>query len=493
MMLEFVVTSTNQKKIEATRRVLESVLEGVAKFTVKGCGAPSGVSDQPLSAEETKRGAVKRIFNVKCEADFIVSIESGVEREFDTFYAFTFAAISNKSRTRFGFGTSAKFQVPDHVAFGLESGKTLGEINHSPEGLIANVTGDRMKRTDLIAQSVMVALSFFHFYPTPIPAGVPDELLMFVDSLSPREKNTLASQLLQLEFEAPVASPISNIPISPLKIEDVFRRMAIDLVAQVMMEAGRVAVLLFAGKPDFTPFELCNGKTYLEFQLTRISKMQKVEGRVPVVIVTNEVNHSSIAAFLIEHGNFGLPSVTLVKQISLPVRTESGTFILRSKYEVGSEQVGNGYIFDLLRKTGTLAKLEKLGVDFIFVQNLINERDLPGYAELGAINFKMAHDLAIFVTQDEKSGKFIGRRNEKIAVADVEESVRTQFKWRNTGQYMFSLEFIKRTTLPFHVKTVERVSIERGITRVNVYKKKLSDAVEMAEKVIVAPVYPLSK
>ena len=85
-MLEFVVTSTNQKKIEATRRVLESVLEGVAKFTVKGCQAASGVSDQPLSAEETKRGAVNRIFNAKCEADFIVSIESGVEREFLQFF-----------------------------------------------------------------------------------------------------------------------------------------------------------------------------------------------------------------------------------------------------------------------------------------------------------------------------------------------------------------------------------------------------------------------
>ena len=488
-MLEFVVTSTNQKKIEATRRVLESVLEGVAKFTVKGCQAASGVSDQPLSAEETKRGAVNRIFNAKCEADFIVSIESGVEREFDTFYSFTFAAIANKPRTRFGFGTSAKFQVPDHVAFGLESGKTLGEINHSPEGLIANVTGDRMKRTDLIAQSVMIALSFFHFYPTPIPPGVPDELLMFVDSLSPIQQNTLASQLLQLEFEAPVASPISNLPISPLTREYVFPRMAIDLVGGLMIESGRFAALLFAGKPDFAPFELYNGKSYLELQLTRLSKIQKVQNRIPVVIVTNEVNHSSIAAFLMEHGDFGLHSVTLLKQNNLPVRTESGRFILRSKFEVGTEQVGKGYIFDLLTRTGTLAKLEKLGVQYLFVQNLMNERDLPGCAEIGAIDFKMSHDMSIFATEDVKSGKFIGKRDGKIAVAEVDESIREQFKWKKTGQYMFSLEFIKRTKLPFHVKTVMRVSIDRGITNVNVYKKKLSDAVEMADTVIVAPVY----
>lgn len=478
-MIEFVVTSTNEEKIEATRRVLQSVLEGFADFTVKGCEAPSEVSDQPISVGETKRGAVNRIFNAKFEADFIISIESGVDREFDAFYSFTFAAISNRSRTRFGFGTSTKFQVPDHVAFGLTTGKTLKEISHSPEGLIANVTGDRMKQTDLIAEAVMVALSFFHFYPTPIPPGVPRELLTFLDSLSPIEKNMLATQLSQLEFEAPVVAPACDAPIEPLMKEDVFLNVGNLIVAKMGITQNRYAVVLYGGNTDLKPLEPCEGKTYLEIQLTRLSEIQPVRSKIPVVIVTSEANHSSIAAFLINHGNFGLHSVTLLKQRNLPVRTESGEFLLRSRYEVESEPVGKGYIFDLLKNTGTLATLEELGVQVVFMQDLM-KTEVPGIVDFAK---SVGCNVMACATKNGTLGKFIVKRNGKIAVANVDESIQGQFEWRSTGRYMFSLDFIKRTQLPFHVKTVERTSVDAKTTKVIVYKKKLSDALAMADKV----------
>lgn len=478
------MTSTNQKKIEATRRVIESVLGGSVEFTVKGCQAESGVSDQPLSVEETKRGAINRIFNAKCDADFIVSIESGVEREFDTFYSFTFAVLGDKSRTRFGYGTSTKFQVPDHVAYGLEQGKTLGEINHSPEGLIANVTGDRMKRTDLIAEAVMVALSFFHFYPTAIPPGVPEELLACQDAITPIQRNSLASQLSQLDFKEPkvedfradVATPVSN----DMFIETVQR---FEKDGKRVVKDGKLAIVLFAGQPDLSALNIVNGKTELERHLTSIIEIErsccKGNSRIHVIVVTSEATHSAIATYLMRYDSFGLKNLVLVKQRSLPARTKDGQCILRSCHEVLDEPIGSGSLFDLLASTRLIMKLEAAGVSFIFAQSVTNAKPLPSLACLGSIA-SAEFDAVVFAAKDPTLSKPICACSGKPCISPNELP---ESQWHSTGSYMFSLGFAKTANIPFRTKLVERAALNLPTTTVKVYKKRLTDATKIANKV----------
>ena len=484
-MLEFVVTSTNQKKIEATRRVIDSVLEGSVEFTVKGCQAESGVSDQPLSVEETKRGAINRIFNAKCDADFIVSIESGVEREFDTFYSFTFAVIGDKSRTRFGYGTSTKFQVPDHVAYGLEQGKTLGEINHSPEGLIANVTGNRMKRTDLIAEAVMVALSFFHFYPTAIPPGVPKELLAFQDTITPIERNSLASQLSQLDFHEPAVEEIPAEVATPVS-DEMFIETAqsFEKDGKRLVKEGKLAFVLFAGQPNLIALNIVNGKTQLERHLNSIIEIERSccrgNPRLHVMVVTSEATHSAIATYLMKYENFGLKNLVLVKQRSLPARTKSGQCVLRSCHEVLDEPIGNGSLFDLLASTRLIMKLEAGGVSFILSQSVTNAKPLPSLACLGSIA-STEFDAVLFAEKDPTLSKPICAHSGKPCIS---RSALPEAQWHSTGSYMFSLAFAKTANIPFRTKLVERAALNLPATTVKVYKKRLNDAAKAANKVI---------
>ena len=62
--LVFAVTSSSQIKVDNVKKILEEILSDRVKYTVVSCPGKSNVSEQPLSLDETKRGALNRIFNV---------------------------------------------------------------------------------------------------------------------------------------------------------------------------------------------------------------------------------------------------------------------------------------------------------------------------------------------------------------------------------------------------------------------------------------------
>lgn len=338
--MKFIVTSQNRKKVEAVEKVLLSIFGTHDDFVVEGYNAPSGVSDQPLTLEETKRGAINRIFNCPCQAEFYVSIESGVEREFDTFYSFTFAAVCDATQEPrvFGFGTSTRFPVPDYVAAGLEAGKTLGEINHSSEGLIANVTNNKMKRTDLIAEAVAVALCPIGFYPTIIPENVPKYLMRFQEDMYFIEWNQLTSQFLQLDFDlkesagtdVPSFVPSVTPESSEVELKDV------------------VHVLLWRPEYDMSVLgKLLHENTY---------------------IMTPRQHHSAIAAYLIKNQHFGFKNITLIKQTYLPVRNSQNECVLKSQSEVMTAFAGDGSILETLKKSGAIKAMRATSTKRVLVQ-----------------------------------------------------------------------------------------------------------------------------
>ncbi|MBZ0287666.1 MAG: DUF84 family protein, partial [Anaerolineae bacterium] len=75
------VASTNPVKVQATRNGFERMFPK-DHFRVSGTSVPSGVSDQPMSDDETYQGAVNRALAAADrmpEADFYVGIEGGIE------------------------------------------------------------------------------------------------------------------------------------------------------------------------------------------------------------------------------------------------------------------------------------------------------------------------------------------------------------------------------------------------------------------------------
>ena len=171
-----IVASKNPVKIKA-------VLEGFKKifpnerFSVKSVDVESGVSDQPMSDEETVKGAQNRARNAQQlfpKADFAVGIEGGVEmRGTETF---TFAWVVVVAKTEEGKGKTASFQLPEKVASQLKEGKELGDVmdeifgkknSKQREGAIGILTDGVIDRTQLYTPAVIAALIPFkkkHLY-----------------------------------------------------------------------------------------------------------------------------------------------------------------------------------------------------------------------------------------------------------------------------------------------------------------------------------------
>ncbi|WP_139363754.1 inosine/xanthosine triphosphatase, partial [Oceanospirillum linum] len=94
-------------------------------FEFVGISVPSEVADQPMTNEETHRGAVNRVKNAKVEmptADFYVGLEAGIEGNV------TFAWMVIESDTHRGESRSASLMLPPEVLAQLADANELGDV-----------------------------------------------------------------------------------------------------------------------------------------------------------------------------------------------------------------------------------------------------------------------------------------------------------------------------------------------------------------------------
>lgn len=172
-MISIVVASKNPVKINAT-------LSGFTKafpdeeISIEGISVPSGVSDQPMTDEETLRGACTRASNAAIaapHADFTVGLEGGIEKAGDEMVAFAWAAIRDKNGM-IGRGKTGTFYLPPAVAALVNQGKELGvaddivfsRMNSKQEnGAVGILTKNIIDRTALYSEAMVFALiPFMH-------------------------------------------------------------------------------------------------------------------------------------------------------------------------------------------------------------------------------------------------------------------------------------------------------------------------------------------
>lgn len=165
--MHIIVASTNPVKIECARLGFEQVFPE-AELTVSGVGVPSGVSDQPMTDDETLQGALNRATNAKSthpDADFWVGIEGGVEDHRGVLYCFAWIVVQSADRT--GRGRTATFILPDQVAALVHQGHELGhaddivfgrENSKQANGSVGILTGDIITRTSFYVPAVILAL-----------------------------------------------------------------------------------------------------------------------------------------------------------------------------------------------------------------------------------------------------------------------------------------------------------------------------------------------
>jgi inosine/xanthosine triphosphatase len=128
------VGSRNPTKVEAVARVLNRAVAEqllvVSNLEVRGIEVPSGVSDQPIGEEETRRGALERAKRALAElategAELGVGIEGGVIRLEEGLFTTAWCAIVDQ-RGNSSLGGGLQMPLPPPLVRDLEAGYELG-------------------------------------------------------------------------------------------------------------------------------------------------------------------------------------------------------------------------------------------------------------------------------------------------------------------------------------------------------------------------------
>lgn len=162
-----IIASKNPVKIQAVKLGFEKMFPS-QDVEFAGVSVPSNVADQPLSNEETYRGAKNRADNAANThkgADFYIGIEGGIEEIDNEVQAFAWVFI--KSNETYGKSRTGTFFLPKQVVDLIKAGKELGEADdivfkrHNSKqnsGAVGILTGDIIDRTSYYTEAVILAL-----------------------------------------------------------------------------------------------------------------------------------------------------------------------------------------------------------------------------------------------------------------------------------------------------------------------------------------------
>ena len=170
--MNIMITSRNPAKIAAAEEAFRQVFadrDPSAELSFHPVSVPSGVADQPLSDEETRRGAHQRIDaarKAQPDADFWVGMEGGLERIDGRWAASAWMVVCDHSGRR-GEARTPTLPLPPGVQQLLDQGLELGEANdrvfatHNSKqagGAFGLLTEGRLTRGGIYAQSLLLAL-----------------------------------------------------------------------------------------------------------------------------------------------------------------------------------------------------------------------------------------------------------------------------------------------------------------------------------------------
>lgn len=179
--LKVAVGSKNPVKVNATTQGLIRAINS-DNVTVESSAFDviSDVSDQPMTDEETKRGASNRAINAyeayrnandDQSPNLSIGLEGGISIDARNFME-CFAYVCIYDGSKFGYGKSSTFQLPnairDLVVGGLELGDAddavFGSSNSKQSGgTVGHLTNGIIDRTDYYIQPVVLAyIPFLH-------------------------------------------------------------------------------------------------------------------------------------------------------------------------------------------------------------------------------------------------------------------------------------------------------------------------------------------
>lgn len=169
--ISVLVGSRNPVKINAARQAVATLFPEY-EVHCEGVDAPSQVADQPMTAAETRQGAVNRVAYCKQQhpADFYMAMEGGVDCFEDGPATFAYVVIANQQHQ--SVGQSAHLPLPMEIFEALQAGAELGPliddrfhtVNIKQKGgAIGLLTQGRATRESIYTQALILAMvPFIH-------------------------------------------------------------------------------------------------------------------------------------------------------------------------------------------------------------------------------------------------------------------------------------------------------------------------------------------
>jgi inosine/xanthosine triphosphatase len=166
-MQSIVVASTNPVKVQAALKGFQAMFPE-RELGAEGISVPSGVSDQPMTSQETLQGATNRAANArqqKPDADYWIGIEGGVEETNGQMEVFAWVVVLSNTLT--GMSRTASFYLPQEVIRLVRQGMELGDADDvvfgranskQQNGSVGLLTEDVVTRFTYYEQAVILAL-----------------------------------------------------------------------------------------------------------------------------------------------------------------------------------------------------------------------------------------------------------------------------------------------------------------------------------------------
>src|SRR5690554_264883 len=148
--LKVIVGSSNRVKITAISNVF-------ANYQVEGIAVSSKVSAQPITDQETMRGALNRALGARRYGDIGIGLEGGIQQTTFGMLLVNYGALVDQNNKIYIAG-GARILLPIEIAKEIYQGRELGDIMDQytkknnvkyNEGAIGVFTNNFVKRIDL--------------------------------------------------------------------------------------------------------------------------------------------------------------------------------------------------------------------------------------------------------------------------------------------------------------------------------------------------------
>ena len=169
------IGSENPVKVAAVEEAVDIVHERLGLYgplKMHSLAVESGVAAQPLSDEETRRGAcqrAQRVLESDLAPDIAFGLEGGVEQRDDGLFSTVWVCIRDRDGHQVEVN-GARFRLPDYVAEPILAGEEMGvvmdrltgktNIRHQ-EGMIGTLTGGAVTRQEEYQNLVQLAYGLY--------------------------------------------------------------------------------------------------------------------------------------------------------------------------------------------------------------------------------------------------------------------------------------------------------------------------------------------